>query len=467
MEREGASIFFGKLNKIACAPAWKRRCGALLLAAAAALAAAPPEHAAGAEAETAASSVQKLLDAAPPGSTVKLPPGTYAESVIVAKPLRIEAEGAKLTGSGKDVPVVDVKANGAELIGLSVEKAVQGEEAAVRVTADNVLLEGLQVVSRSYGIKLQQSDGSIIRDSSVEPPAAMLGRTARASERRNGIDLYRSHHNRIENNRVSSMFDGIYLEGSNGNKVTSNQIDHSRYGIHIMYTKNSVLADNTGSFNVTGIMAMMASGAEVTGNAFALQKGNVNSQGMLFYQVDSSKVENNKLVGNRVGLYIERSKNNVWSRNDVSYNFVGIQLLDSEDNRLENNRFISNVIETQADGSRNNELLRNYWDAFEGLDPNGDGMSDLPYLMNPLFQRLTKDNSAYQLFFQSPGMKFLESLLASGQQQWARDSAPLMEPPADLESVRPEEKTAAGTAAAGAALLAASLIIMYTGVRRR
>ncbi|OXM15272.1 right-handed parallel beta-helix repeat-containing protein [Paenibacillus herberti] len=422
----------------------------------------------GTAATAAAGSLQKLIDAAPTGSTIQLPAGSYAQSIVISKPLRVEAQDVTLTGNGSDAPVATIKAKGASLIGLTAEKDTRGKAPAVLVAADNVVLDGLKVLSRSLGIQLQSSQGSTIRGSVVEPPADLLGRAARASDSRNGIDLYRSNGNLIEDNRVSSMFDGIYLEGSNNNTVRGNQIDYSRYGIHLMYTKRSVVTDNSGSYNVTGIMAMMVKGSELTGNAFSRQSGSVNSQGMLFYQVESTRVEDNVMNGNRVGMYIERSEGNEWINNDISYNFVGIQLLDSKDNRLKNNRFVSNVIETQADGSRDNELQGNYWDAFEGLDPNGDGSSDLAYLMNPFFQRLTKDNSAYQIFFQSPGMKFLESLLASGQQNWSRDSAPLMEPPLEIGSKsQPTETPMAATAAAGVALLAGALIIIYTGVRRK
>ncbi|PLT47017.1 Nitrous oxide reductase maturation protein NosD [Paenibacillus pasadenensis] len=419
-------------------------------------------------AQAEAGALQKLIDEAPHGSTVVLPAGDYDGELVVDKPLVVQGEGVTLHSGVADTPAVAVRADFASISGLSIVKDSGGEAAAVLVEGDGVRVEGLRIVTRTIGIQLQESDGTVIRNNAVEATPELLGRSARASERRNGIDLYRSHGNTIENNRVSSMFDGIYLEGSNNTAVRGNVVDFSRYGVHLMYTKNTDVEGNRGSHNVTGIMAMVSRGGTIAGNAFKLQKGSVNSQGMLFYEVEDMQVTGNELVGNRVGLYIERSANNVWTGNDVSYNFVGIQLLDSADNELAGNRFVSNVIETMADGSAGNRIEGNYWDAFQGLDPNGDGKSDLAYPMNPFFQRLTKDTPAFQLFFQSPGMKFLEGLMAADSADWTRDRAPLMKQPV-LAGAADSAAPAAGgaTAAAGAALLLAASTIIILGVRKR
>lgn len=419
--------------------------------------------------EIGAASLQKRLDAAKPGEAVTLPPGQYAEAIVISKRLVVQAEGVTLTGSGGDAPVVKLAAEGAELHGMAVEKDAAGEAPAVLISADRVVVDGLRIKSRSYGIQLRKSSGSTIRGSVVAPTDDLKGKSARQTER-NGIDLFQSNGNLIQENRVTGMFDGIYMESSHDNTVLSNEIDHSRYGIHCMYTNGTIMRSNSGEFNVTGIMAMIVKGAEVADNVFTRQKGSVNSQGMLFFDVQNTRVAGNELTGNRVGLYIEMSRNNVWEDNDVSYNFVGIQLLDSQSNRLENNRFVSNVIETQADGSKDNELLHNYWDAFQGLDPSGDGISDIPYVMNPFFQRLTKGIPAYQIFFQSPGMRFLESLFTADAKQWTQDREPRMEPflssSASTDS-RPNPWSAAETGIAGAALLVAALtIITLMGVKK-
>ncbi|QJC53017.1 DUF1565 domain-containing protein [Paenibacillus albicereus] len=414
-----------------------------------------------------AGTLQKLLDEASPGSEVELPPGTYDEELVIDKPLAVKGKGVTLRSAAPDKPAVAVAADSVSLSGLSIVKDSGGEAAAVLVEGDGARVEELRIVTRTIGIQLQESDGTVIRGNAVEATPELLGRSARASERRNGIDLYRSHGNTIENNRVSSMFDGIYLEGSNDTAIRGNVVDFSRYGVHLMYAKNTDVEGNRGSRNVTGIMAMVSRGGTIAGNAFKLQQGSVNSQGMLFYEVEDMRVTGNELVGNRVGLYIERSANNSWTGNDVSYNFVGIQLLDSADNELAGNRFVSNVIETMADRSAGNRIEGNYWDAFQGLDPSGDGKSDLAYPMNPFFQRLTKETPAFQLFFQSPGMKFLESLMAADAAGWTRDRAPLMEPPAIAGSAASETGSPGATAAAGAVLLLAATTIIRVGVRKK
>lgn len=70
--------------------------------------------------------LQKLLDAALPGSTVVIPPGLHREAAIVRKPVTIEAAGAHLHGvvaRGKAALVVaapNVVINGLEISGIAV-----------------------------------------------------------------------------------------------------------------------------------------------------------------------------------------------------------------------------------------------------------------------------------------------------------------------------------------------------------
>jgi len=437
------------------------RAAAALLAFAAAAWPLPP--AAAQDARTSAS-LQELVDQAEAGQTVRIPAGEYAGPVVVDKPLRLLAEdGARLVHHGPE-PALRITADGVEVRGLIVEDAERRDAGTILVEADNVRLAELTIRTASRAVRMVGADGGEILDNAIE----WAGGNVPVSRRGNGIDLYDSHRNRIAGNTVSDMHDGIYVEGGDGNVVEHNRVERSRYGIHLMYTGQTVVRDNSGSQNITGIMAMTSHGAEVTGNVFVKQHENVHSQGILLFDVRDSLFADNIVEGNRVGFYVEESHGNRITGNEIRQNYIGVQILSSAGNLIERNVFAGNVADAEAVDSAGNEVRENYWDAFAGLDADGDGRSDLPNPVNPFFLKLTGAVPAFQLFFGSPGMAFLEGLYASGREAWLEDAAPLMEPPEtagdDPDGRRPSD---AAAGALGLTLLAAAVLnIWYWGLRR-
>ncbi|UQZ81211.1 Periplasmic copper-binding protein (NosD) [Paenibacillus konkukensis] len=377
--------------------------------------------------------LQTMADNTPDGGTLKLPEGSYQGPLVIRKAISVQGAGhVVITGDGSDSPVIRIEAARVSLRNVAVIQPSGGDNAAVLVAGNQAVLDALTIRTRSYGIVLRDSGQHDISGTTIDwEPVDASQPSDETSLKRNGIDLYNSHDNRIHDNRISRMNDGIYLESSHRNVVEHNSIDRSRYGVHCMYTDGTVVKDNYGEFNVTGGMVMGVRDALVTGNTFMKQSENVNSQGLLFFDVQTSRIANNKVEGNRVGLYIEQSDKNEFIDNVVVQNFVGIQFLESNQNRFTHNRLAGNVIQAEANESSDNRFERNYWDEFHGIDADGDGISDIAYAMNPFFQRLTSATPAFQLFFQSPGMQFLEGMYSSGKDEWTIDTAPLMNPAAE------------------------------------
>ncbi|MFD0711978.1 nitrous oxide reductase family maturation protein NosD [Paenibacillus sp. GCM10027626] len=418
--------------------------------------------------QTETANLQHLIDAAASGERLVIPTGSYEGAIIIDKPLTIQAErGARLINRTPDAAVT-VQADGVQLQGLEIIQEVKGEAAAVLVSAADVRLTELSIKTRAFGILLRDAQRNEIRDSKVVWMDEEGRSPVKMSGKRNGIDLFKSHDNVIAGNQVAGMNDAIYVESSDRNEVTGNQVDSSRYGVHLMYTEGTAVRGNFGSFNITGAMVMGVKGAEVTGNTFFKQSESVNSQGLLLFDVQHSLIKDNKVEGNRVGLYVEQSHNNTFIHNAVLRNFIGIQLLESENNHFKSNDFIANVIEAEAVDSTGNELEANFWDAFKGIDVDGDGRSDTTYAINPFFQQLTSRTPAFQLFFQSPGMLFLENMFAEGRDSWATDRAPLMKP-ALYKPEGADRHGQAGVLFASAVMLliAGATIIYYAGGRRR
>ncbi|GAA0133657.1 hypothetical protein YSY43_04970 [Paenibacillus sp. YSY-4.3] len=374
-------------------------------------------------------SLQRLVDEARPGDTIVLTEEKYAGPVVISKKLTIEGGKTAILYNSTSEAAIRIEAPGVTVRGVNILQEKAGEEtAAVAVHADQAVIEELRIKTVGFGIMLRDADHALLQSNEISWLHTENEADAKMGQKGNGIDLYNSHDNRIEQNTVAGMRDGIYLENSNGQNIENNRLYGSRYGIHCMYVKDTQIVNNRGEFNVTGAMIMGVRDVRVADNSFAKQSQNVNSQGILLFDVQNSVIERNLVEGNRVGLYIELSKDNQVIENSVIRNFIGIQFKQAEGNEIRANDFVANVIEAEATDSRKNELVGNYWDSANGLDLNDDGVSEIPYKINPFYQELIAKTPAFQLFFQSPGMTFLSSMYTDHQERWTTDSAPQMKP---------------------------------------
>ncbi|MHA6480404.1 right-handed parallel beta-helix repeat-containing protein [Paenibacillus sp. strain BS8-2] len=407
--------------------------------------------------------LQMILDRAEPGATVSLKQGTYRGPAVIRKPLRLVAqdEGDVRLLNPSEESALTIEADDVTVSGITVMDESLKASATILVAGDRVSLEELRIVTGSDGIAAKDAnDGAVLHTEIVWSPEGIA-----MAKKGNGIDLFQSHRWHVEGNDIRNVHDGIYMESSNDTIVVGNMIQESRYGIHCMYTNGTIIRDNEGLANITGAMVMTTRDVVLTNNVFTKQSENVHSQGILLFDAHDSLFENNTIEGNRAGLYIEQSTGNQFLGNRVAYNFVGLQLLEAENNVIEGNLFQGNVADAQAKGSQRNEISGNYWDSFQGIDANGDGYSDVSYSINPFFQGLTQKRAAFQLFFQSPGMVFLEGLYQTGREQWSADRRPLMEPPA-IGGEQAQQENVKASGIAGLALLGATIMLVYMNRRR-
>jgi len=423
-----------------------------------------------------ASMLQRFIDEAEPGSVIVFPGGSYSGSIVIDKKLTIQAADNTVLSNINANPAVMIKADGVALQGLNIKQGHADEEtAAVLVQADDAVLMDLNIKTEGSGIMLRDANKATILNNEIIWKKAGDPNGSVSGQKGNGIDLYNSHSNRIEQNRIYNMKDGIYIEKGRQITIEENRIYSSRYGIHCMYIDESRIVGNIGEYNFTGAMIMGVKNTRVSNNSFLKQNWNVYSQGILLYDVQASTIERNKVDGNRVGIYMERSSNNELKDNSVYRNFIGIQLLNAENNKLHHNDFVANVIEAEAVNSKDNEIYHNYWDSAQGLDLNDDGISEIAYSINPFYQQIVSDKPAFQLFFQSPGMAFLSAMYAGNRDQWTTDSSPFMhlnvaqDPSSTLSDTGEvhvlSEKTFMLIIAC-MLLIIASLTIIYSGVSK-
>ncbi|MBU5351507.1 right-handed parallel beta-helix repeat-containing protein [Paenibacillus barcinonensis] len=365
--------------------------------------------------------LQPIIDKASPGAVIQLQAGTYSGPVVIRKPLTLIGDTAVTIINEQDKAAIFIQADDVKLRGFTMEHHGGQPTAAVHITGSNNEISELTIRTEGAGLLLRDAASAVLRNNTIEWAGAS---TASSTQKGNGIDLLNSDNSRIEGNHIQGVLDGIYLENSRNARVQDNRLLRTRYGIHCMYIDGSSVLNNTGEENMTGGMIMGVKNTIVTGNTFRKQSTNVHSQGILLYDVHQSEITSNTVEGNRVGMNIAESSNNEIRDNDITRNFVGIQMVLAEGNAFTQNRFVSNVIDASAMDSKGNKMKGNYWDSFQGLDVNQDGMSELSYAINPFYEQLISRNAAYQLFFQSPGMVFLSDLHSEGKGSWTTDETP-------------------------------------------
>ncbi|WP_162595936.1 NosD domain-containing protein [Bacillus sp. CGMCC 1.16541] len=359
--------------------------------------------------------MQEVIDQADEGETIELKGRIYKGPVLISKPITLRGkEGTKIQGNGPYV--IKVTGQGVTLKGIHVQqKAEAVKDTAILVEGINHRIKNVNIETKSLGIHL--NDASENKLSSV---------SIKGEESHHGVLLTNSSSNHLEHHTISHVLDGFYIENSHQNMFRNNTVRQSRYGFHLMFSENLTLKGNHSTHNVIGAMIMETKGTTVTDNTFDDNKSHVHSYGLQLFNADDTTVQHNVFSSNRIGIKIEKSNHNYMSNNVVTSNFIGLQLQNAVDNEIHMNTFLGNVSGVQEINSNGNDLKRNYWDEGAKVDLNQDGMNDLAFKADPFFLLLTNRVPEYQLFFQSPGMTILQSMLKSPDHLVLSDDEPLM-----------------------------------------
>jgi nitrous oxidase accessory protein len=443
---------------------------------AAALAAVVATGAATSHAAPAPFDLRAAVAAARAGDTVPVPPGVYPGPLVLDKALVLVGTGMPIIDGGGVGSVVSITAPDVTLRGFVVRSSgtsLDREDSGIVVTAPRATLEGNHVEDALFGIYLKQAPGSVLRGNEVRAKALDQARMG------DGIKLWYSGDSVIEGNHVAGSRD-VIVWFSDRTTTRGNVIEHSRYGLHYMVSHDQVVEDNILRHNSVGIYLMYGRNLQLRRNLMLDNRG-PSGYGLGIKDIDSLTAEGNRMVGNRIGLYFDNELHGKtvdlrFVRNLVAYNELGIDFLPSVSGAVfDHNAFVDNGDQVIISGGGelkgntwSTDAGGNYWSDYAGFDAGGDGVGDLPYVAQGLFEDLLAAYPGLRIFQLSPATQALDLAARAFPVFQPRakvtDAHPLMAPP-DLPAVPglPAPPRAANLAVA-AGLLALASAILTAGV---
>jgi nitrous oxidase accessory protein len=357
--------------------------------------------------------LQPLIDATPPGGTLRLAPGSYVGPATITKPLTLEGAGkAVIRGDGRST-VLSVAANGVTI--RSVRLTGSGDshdriDAGILLEGNDHLVEDNEIDDVLFGVHLKQVNRSRVAGNRV------TGKKLDQGMRGDAIRLWYSQRNVIEGNRFTRARD-LTFANSPDNRIVGNWFTDGRYGMHVIFSPRLLIENNRLSDTGTGIIVLYSPDLVLRGNhvAHALTGG---GGGIVFKESNDALVEGNEVLHCSVGLRVDAPPESVGKltvrNNRFAHNIIGLFFYGEEgghrffDNRFENN--LTTVAISAPGAGSANKWLRNYWDDYQGFDRNGDGFGDTPHEVFLFADRIWMETPMATFFRNSPVLEMLDFL---------------------------------------------------------
>jgi len=416
-----------------------------------------------------APTIQAAVEAAPPNTTVVVPPGRYAERVVVTRSLTLRGAGARTTlDGGGQGSVIDVRADDVAVTGLTIrgvgnatratdgsvadgdwDAQVQrgyggGDAGVVATNVSRTYVHNVTVHTPANGVLLRSVPGAVVDGLRVNGSAAWLDGFMGVVAMNEAVVVQRS---RTEGGR-----DGVYLHRAAGTVVRNNTFRGGRFGVHLMYTSDTLVADNVARDQASSGVVVMTrpSGNAVVGNDVR------GAGGGIFVGGADSYVARNVVANVDRGLVAYATgttfAHNVVYGNDVG--FASSTVVPS--NRVVENDFVANDRHATAGPGPLRIFTHrgrgNYWEG--AYDMDGGTTLDRSYSpTDPLDRRLHRTDAAVTLSAAPTvrGVRTLRGTTPGFRQGSIVDTAPLARPANPETLARVRNETSSGDSTGGAA----------------
>ncbi len=393
------------------------------------------------------SPLQRLVDAAAPGATVEVPPGTYEGDLVLDRPVRLVGRGHPLLLGSRSGSVVRVRAPNVTVEGFDIDGRNGGDlgkdSAGVHVAGPGAVVRTCRIRGTLFGVYVREANGVVVEGCEIR---GIPGKDP--GEKGSGIHIWNTIGFTFRGNDIVDVRDGFYIQSSSGGLVASNRAADLRYGIHYMFSDDNVFEDNVFENGAAGSALMYSRRITFRRNQFLHNRG-FASVGLLFKTCDDVVAEGNLLADNARGVFFEDSYRNVFRANIVASSDTAIVLFAGcGKNRITGNSFVGNLTPLTLVGRQTDTVFDgNYWSENREPDLDGDGRSDRPYRLGNVFDHFRGNLLAADLFAQSfaaGAIGVAEESFPVLRQEMSMDNAPLARPP-DLPDV-PRPKPVARSA---------------------
>ena len=327
--------------------------------------------------------IQKAVEAAMPGDTIEVSPGSYTENVIINKPLTINAAqgGSIIQAANASLSCIFSTMDNTSISGLTCQNGSNG----IRLWKScNNTLTNNNCSTNDYGIRLSESCNhntifenvvSTNNESGILLWSSNNNTLARnvASNNEYGIKLYKSSNNCITGSNCSNNLNGIYSGYSNDNNISYNNCSYNLVGIGLEYSRSNKLTGNV----------MLSNGITIYGDsiidyAHEIEESNTVNGKPVYYWKDVERgripdgagqvilvnctnvlVENQNLNNASVGIDVTFSSYITIRDNHCSNNVGGISLDSSNSNSISSNNCSTSLVGIALGISNNNEISSN------------------------------------------------------------------------------------------------------------
>lgn len=425
-------------------------------------------------------SIAEAVERAAEGDTIAVYGGYYDGPLVVSKSLRLVGYDWPVIDGHHHGSVVELLAPNTRFEGFQVQNSgasLNREDTGIVGAATNLTIVNNRLENVLFGIYLLEAHGAVLQDNKI------WGMDLDVPRRGDAIRIWYSHDALLQGNVVDGGRD-VVLWYSERLTLRENVISNGRYGLHFMYCHDAIVEHNLLSHNSVGAYLMYSHDLHLRYNTIAFNRG-PSGYGIGLKDMDAAVVEENLIVDNRVGAFVDNSpasrdsiglfKGNIFALNDI-----GLNLMPSvQRNRFVENSFVDNQEQVSiAGGGRLQGNLwtvdgrGNYWSDYAGYDAAGDGLGDIPYRADRLFESLTDRQPQLRLFLFSPTAQAVDFAARAfpfvRPQPKLEDERPLMSPviPEGLPPLPVSDTLPLGTASAGLLTLAAAVgLFLVVGQR--
>ena len=250
-------------------------------------------------------------------------------------------------GNGIDVRSPDVTIRG--LTVRATGDSLDREHAAISAYgADRLVVERCVFEDVLFGVYARESEEVIVRYNTIGAKPLDPGR------RGDAIRLWESPGSLIEGNTVDGGRDSV-ISYSDDVVVRGNRFTNGRYGLHFMNNHRAPVEGNLLEGNSVGAFLMYSTDVVFRDNVVAGNYG-PSGYGLGLKDVEGVEASGNRIVGNRVGIYLDHSPvsaeiTQTFTGNLVAFNETGVLFTPSvQGNYFSANAFVDNREQVETTG---------------------------------------------------------------------------------------------------------------------